>query len=318
MRYLTCLLLFLGAMLQAQSPFDRAVVLFQDARFEEAGSLFKSHLNEHPYDEKAREYLGDIAAYKKDWDQAMNWYGRLVEEDDQNANYHYKYGGVMGMKALEINKFRALGYISDIKYHFGKAAQLDPDHIDVRWALVEFYIQLPGIVGGSERKAKSYADQLMKLSPVDGHLSHGYIAEYSERPQDAEYHYKKAIAIGGSILTYEKLTSFYEKNDQPDKAIQNAALSKELHQRNQLNYQIGKIAAQYNLETDLGIQCLRSYIDNHSAKDGVPKDWAYYRLAQIYKHKGQKEQALEYIDLALKDRPDFSEAREERTAILAL
>ncbi|PQB04964.1 hypothetical protein BST85_08710 [Aureitalea marina] len=318
MRYLTCFMLIMASALHAQNPFDRAVILFEDAQYEEAGSLFQSHLKNYPKDAKTREYLGDIAAYQKDWDGALEWYGPLVEENDQSANYHYKYGGSLAMKALEVNKFKALGYISDIKYHFGKAAELDSSHIDVRWALVEFYMQLPGIIGGSERKSKSYADQLMKISPVDGHLSHGYIAEYSDRPKDAEYHYKKAIDIGGSMLTYEKLTSFYENNDRPNEAINNATRSLEIHQRNQLNYQIGKIAAQYNLKSDLGIQCLHAYIENHSAKDGVPKDWAYFRLAQIHKNKGQKNQALEWIDKALEDRPDFKEARQEKAIILAL
>ena len=319
MKYLACLLMIVGpTVLFAQKPFDRAVVLFEDARYDEAGTLFQSHLDKHPNDRKTREYLGDIAGYQKDWDEAMEWYGPLVEDYAADADYHYKFGGAMAMKALEVNKFRALGYISDIKYHFAKAAELDPQHIDVRWALVEFYMQLPAIIGGSERKSMSFADQLMKISPVDGHLSHGYIAEYSDRPKDAEYHYKKAIEIGGSMLTYEKLTTFYENNEEPDKAIENASRSMEVHQRNQLNYQIGKIAAQYNLKTDLGIQCLNAYIDNHSAKDGVPKDWAYFRLAQIYKHKGEKATALKWIDRALADRPDFKEARQEKEIILAL
>ncbi len=53
----------------------------------------------------------------------------------------------MGMKALSVSKLRALTYIGDIRAHFEKAATLDPHHIEVRWALVEYYIQLPGILG---------------------------------------------------------------------------------------------------------------------------------------------------------------------------
>ena len=43
------------------------------------------------------------------------------------------------------------------------------------------YIQLPGIVGGSETKAIKYSNELLKLSPVDGYLSRGQIEEYFER-----------------------------------------------------------------------------------------------------------------------------------------
>jgi hypothetical protein len=40
------------------------------------------------------------------------------------ANYQYKYGGVLGMKAKESNKFKALGMISEIKESFEKAISL--------------------------------------------------------------------------------------------------------------------------------------------------------------------------------------------------
>ena len=313
-----CFLLLFSAISIAQNDFQRAEQYFQQEKFNSAKPLFEAYLEQHPSHQKTQEYLGDIAGYKKDWDTAINYYEMLVEEDENNANYHFKYGGVLGMKALEISRIRAVTYIGDIKHHFEKAAKLDPNHIEARWALVEFYIQLPGLIGGSERKAIKYANELHKISPVDGYLANGYIAEYSNRPNDAESYYKKAVAVGGSPHTYEKLSSHYEKNNQPHEAIVTASKSLEIHKRNQLNYQIGKIAAQYNLDAELGINCLQAYIKNYSAKDGVPKDWAYYRLAQIYKNKGQKATALQWIDKALQDRPDFKEAITEKRLIQSL
>lgn len=317
MKRILVLLLF-PMLMSAQASFQQAESYFIDEQFSKAKSLFQRYLDENPNHIKTREYLGDIAGYVKDWDTAMDLYEDLVEQFPDNANYHFKYGGAMGMKALEISRIRALSYIGDIKEHFEAAAKLDPYHIEVRWALVEFYIQLPGIIGGSERKAIKYANELQKISPVDGYLANGYVAEYSNRPDDAETFYKKAIEVGGSAHTYEKLTNLYEKNDRPKEAISTAATSLKKHKRNNLNYQIGKIAAQYNLDAELGIDCLQAYIRNHSVRDGVPKDWAYYRLAQIYKNLGQKNTALQWINKALLDRPDFKEALQEKQNILSL
>ena len=318
MKKIFFLLTLLPTLMVSQTTFDRAESYFGQEKYSKAKPLFKEYLRQHPKDKKTREYLGDIAGYAKDWDIAMDYYEELVKEDPLNANYHFKYGGAMGMKALEISRIRALTYIGDIRKHFEKAAKLDPNHIETRWALVEFYIQLPGIIGGSERKAIKYANELAKISPVDGYLANGYIAEYSNRPKDAEKHYKNAIKVGGSPHTYEKLSNLYEKNSQPKDAIATKVKSLEIHKRNQLNYQIGKIAAQYNLDAELGINCLRAYIQNHSARDGVPKDWAYYRLAQIYKNLGSKETALQWINKALVSRPDFKEAQTEKKIIQAL
>ncbi|WP_310992782.1 tetratricopeptide repeat protein [Aequorivita marina] len=302
----------------AQTNYQQAETYFKQENFSKAKPIFENHLKQHPNDLKTREYLGDIAGYSEEWDKSISYYKALVEEEPSNANYHFKYGGAMGMKAMSISKIRALTYISDIKSELEQAAKLDPKHIEARWALIEFYIQLPGIFGGSENKAIAYAKELGTISSVDGYLASGYIAEYTNRPKDAERYYKKAIEVGGSPHTYEKLSSLYEKNKQPKEALATTSESLQKHKRNQLNYQIGKIAAQYNLEPEYGIECLSEYLANYSIKDGVPKDWAYFRLAQIYKNLGQKEIALTWINKALLDRADFKEAQKEKSLILAM
>ncbi len=318
MKYLLSLLLIFPFFCLSQSNFERAEEYFEQEKFDLAKPLFQSYLEKHPNSLKSKEYLGDIASYSKDWETAIDYYEDLVSIDAINANYHFKYGGATSMKALEISKVRALLYVSDIREAFETAASLDPMHIETRWALVEFYIQLPGLIGGSEAKAIEYADELGKISPVDGYLANGYIAEYTERPLDAENFYKKAIEVGGSLHTYGKLSELYEKNNQPQEAIETSTRSLKVHKRNQLNYQIGKIAAQYNVDPQLGLESLQEYVKNHSVKDGVPKDWAYFRMAQIYKNLGKKENALLWINKALSSRPDFKEAMEEKRIIKAL
>jgi len=295
-----------------QTPYQQAEEYFKQEKFSKAKPIFEKHLMQNPNDRKTKEYLGDIAAYGKNWDIAISYYESLVKNEDTNANYHFKYGGALGMKALSISRLRAVTYIGDIKHHLERAATLDSKHIETRWALVEFYIQLPGIVGGSEKKAIAYAEELGAISKVDGYLANGYIAEYTDRPKDAERFYKKAIEVGGSPHTYEKLSNLYEKNNQPKEAILTNSEALKKHKRNQLNYQIGKISAQYNLEPEYGIECLSQYLANYSIKDGVPKDWAYFRLAQIYKNLGKKEIALTWINKALIDRTDFKEALQEK------
>ncbi len=305
-------------LLVSQNSYADAESYFKKENFSKAKPIFEKYLQQNPKDKKTTEYLGDIAAYAKSWDKAIEYYKALLDQDENSANYHFKYGGALGLKALTLSKVRALSYIGDIKNHLEKAAKLDSKHIEARWALVEYFIQLPGIIGGSENKSLEYAEQLGSISPVDGYLAKGYIAEYSNRPKDAEKYYKHAILIGGSPHTYEKLTDLYEKNNQPKEAVENASKSLKIHKRNQLNYQIGKITADYSLDAETGIKSLNAYINNYSVKDGVPKDWAYYRMAQIYKNEGDKTKALLWINKALAERPSFKEALAEKEKIMAL
>lgn len=202
-----------------QSNFEKAEKLFSQGKYALAKPLFENIVAESPNNLKALEYLGDIEGYNKSWDKGMYYYGKLKMLNPNNANYYYKYGGCLGMKAKECNKFKALGMIGEIKGSFEKAIQLDKNHIEARWALIELYLQLPGIVGGSESKATKYADELLKISPVDGYLAKGHIAEYFSRYKEAEKHYSKAITVSGSKTSYQKLADLYKnKMNQPEKA----------------------------------------------------------------------------------------------------
>jgi len=302
----------------AQQTLDDVALLLEQKYYKQAETLVKPYVNANPTNQRAVELLGDAYGYQAKWDAAISQYETLVVMEPNKANFHYKYGGAMGMKALEVNKVSAFMLIDDIEDAFLKAAELDSKHINTRWALVELYMQLPGIVGGSVKKSLKYANELEALSKVDGYLAKGYIYEYDDEPELAETYYKRAIITGGSITCFDKLSSFYEKQQQPEKAIATIEASQKKHERNAVHYQIGKVAAEYNLQLEKGENCLKTYIENYSVEDGVPKAWANYRLAQIYKHQNHKKEALKHINLALAELPEIDVFSVEKAAILNL
>lgn len=213
--------IFLFSLQVVASDFERAEKLFKQEKYAQAGSIFEKYLEENPNHTKTMEYLGDIAGHSKDWDKAIGYYEMLKKQFPKNANFHYKFGGAMGMKAKDANKFKALGMIGDVETAFLTAARLDSKHIDTRWALVELYLQLPGILGGSEKKATKYAEELQELSHVDGYLAKGKIAEYFDRYKVAEKNYKQAHQMGNSKITFQKLYDLYlKKLKEPKKAEQ--------------------------------------------------------------------------------------------------
>ncbi|MBC2846565.1 tetratricopeptide repeat protein [Winogradskyella flava] len=309
---------FISSFCFAQTSKEKTKDYIAKKSFKKAQQEMVTFLSSNPNDKEAIELLGDAYGYQKKWDKAIAQYKTLTEKEPNNANYQYKYGGALGMKALSVSKLKALTIIGDVKSAFLKAAELDPNHIDTRWALVELYVSLPGIVGGSNSKALKYAGQLEKLSKVDGYLAKGYVYEYDDEPELAEKYYKLAIKVGGSVTCYEKLTSFYEAQNKPEKAIGNLEEGQAKLQRNAMHYQIGKVCADYNVQLEKGEKCLKAYLSNHSAKDGVPKAWAYYRLAQIHKHKKNKEEANKWIDKAITGLPKIKVFQEEKEAISKL
>jgi tetratricopeptide (TPR) repeat protein len=209
MKKILFLILLFSQCFFSQSLFEKAEKLFKEKKYEEAKGLFESYLKSVPQHQKTIEYLGDIAGSSKKWDVAIEYYKKLKIQNPNSANYWFKYGGAMGMKAKSVSKFKAVGMIDDIETAFLTAATLDEKHVETRWALVILYIELPVIVGGSEKKATKYADELLAISKVDGYLAKGFIDVYYKRYKAAEVHLLKAHQIGKSAITYSKLYDLY-------------------------------------------------------------------------------------------------------------
>ena len=243
---------------------------------------------ENNSDPALKSKLGEVYAFQSDWDKAIDIYRELTLEYPGNATYQFRYGGVMAKKAQNSNLFIGLAMLGKIKSSFRKAINLDPGHIGAHWALIDLYVSLPGIVGGSLNKARDYANQLKQLSPLDGYLALGYIYEYDDESEKARDYYLRAFELLGDP---------------------------EMVERNQLNYQIGKICGELGIDMDRGITHLNNYISNYTVLDGVPLEWAYYRLAKIYRKKSLKNEAMVWIDKSLEIRPDLKQALAEKSAI---
>lgn len=210
-------ILFFTFTAMAQTSFDKAEKLYKENKLTEAKIAFETYLKTSPNHLKTIEYLGDIAGAQKQWDAAILYYEKLKLKVPTNANYHYKFGGAMGMKAKSVNKFKALGMIDSIEEAFLTAARLDKKHIETRFALVMLYLELPGILGGSEKKAQKYADEIVLISKADGNLAKGYIEVYFKRYKKAESYYVNAHNIVNSKETFDKLYDLY-LNKLKDKA----------------------------------------------------------------------------------------------------
>lgn len=209
MKKLLLLFLLTPILIWSQTNFEKAEKLFHAKKYEEAQVIFEGVLKTKPSDLKTLEYLGDIAAHQKAWVKGAEYYKKLKELKSTEADYFYKYGGCLAMRAMEVNKLKAFAMVDDMKEAFEKTITLNPKHIPARWALIEIYLQLPGIFGGSESKAIGYSNELMQISPVDGYMSKGRIDEYFKRYTSAEKNYIKANEIGKSKVTFQKLYNLY-------------------------------------------------------------------------------------------------------------
>lgn len=219
MKKILIIFLFFPLLILGQTNFEKGEKLYNEGKYSQAQPYFESYLKSYPNHITTLEFLGSIAGHTYSWDKGILYFRKLKSLKPTESEYYFKYGAVLAMKAKESSKIKALGMISEVRGSFEKAIALNPKHLEARWALIELYLQLPGIVGGSESKAIKYSGELRELSPVDGYLSRGHIEEYFKRYPSAEVQYKRAVLIGGSKICYQKLADLYKnKMKQPEKA----------------------------------------------------------------------------------------------------
>ncbi|WP_455169967.1 tetratricopeptide repeat protein [Aegicerativicinus sediminis] len=311
------IILLFPFLLIAQSPIQQARKEYEGKNFEKSISILKDYIKTNPNNLEALELLGDTYGQLKQWEEAKEQYKILSVRHPKNANYHYKYGGIIGMIALE-NKLKAIGLIDDIKTEFRTAAELDPKHIDVRWALVEFYMELPGMFGGSMDTALKYANELEEISKVDGYLAKGFIYEKDGNEKLAEIFYIKAQKIGGSKTCFEKLAEFYEHEKRYGDAINVYLDASKKFQTNDYLFKVGEISAKNKVSLLVGLDSLKNYIDNFSDDNQYSIGWAHYLLAQVYRGMGQKSDAMGHISIAIQIHPKEQSFQKEKALIQKL
>lgn len=226
------------------------------------------------------EKLGEKALKEKKWCSAESIYKNLINQDNKIADYHYKYGAALGFELLEDNKLKAIFYIGKVKKQFLIAAKLDKRHIDTRWALIETYLRLPFLLGGSNKKAKFYANELEKISEIDGLLAKGRIAKYTKKYKIAEVYFKRAVAVGGSRNSFYRLAELYDiylKRPQKALSVLDKAIIKYPNDL-RFYYQYGKIALQNNLDKSKGKYYLEYFISHYSKTLPISVDEAYKLL----------------------------------------
>lgn len=273
----------------SQASFTEIQLALDQGKLETAKKILHKRLASNSGDAVATAYLGDIAGFEKDWDTAISLYKSLIQKYPDNVDYNFKYGAALGMKALSVSRLQSVMYVSDIKTYLEKAVELDPEHVEARRVLVELYVKLPGILGGSISKAKSYAGELKGLNKVDFYLAQAFIAREEEGPEEARPLFKRAIEVHRQLPGHKR--------------------------RNILNYELGKASSDGEVYLEYGLKLLNEYIENYNYEDIYPLELAFLNKAKIQAGLKNKSEAIISIDKALTLRGNFKEALIEKSRI---
>lgn len=160
----------------AGGPFD---ALLRAHRFAEAERLASARLARDPADPDALIAKAEaIVALDPDRrvDEALGLAEQCVAAHPRYSGCYLAAGNALGAKARHAGPVAALGDATRIRDDFLEAVELDPRNTDARFALLDYYLQAPRLVGGGRARAQALAARTEAVDPVAARLMHAQIA----------------------------------------------------------------------------------------------------------------------------------------------
>jgi tetratricopeptide (TPR) repeat protein len=203
------------------SRADSAKDMLAAGRVDEAITQLNEHGSSTSADAESSNLLCRAYFALENWDRAESSCRKAAALDPDNGRYHLWLGRVYGEKADRSNFLAAAGLAGKVREEFERAVQLNPNDVDARLDLAEFYLEAPGIVGGGEDKAREQARYVASLNPSREHWVYARIAEKKRDTVSAEREYHQYIDLSnGDAEAWLNLALFLRRQKRYDEMEQ--------------------------------------------------------------------------------------------------
>lgn len=91
------------------------------------------------------------------YDEAIALAQQCMQSHPQHSECHEALGNALGVKAEQGGMMEGIGALGTIQDSFEKAIELNPNNVNATVSLMTFYLEVPGLLGGSSKKAKALA-----------------------------------------------------------------------------------------------------------------------------------------------------------------
>ena len=286
------------------------VRFFEAAEYGRAKAVFEPALRSNPNDATASFYLGRIAMVEGRDGDAASFFERAVKLDATRSDYFLWLGRAYGRQAQHANVLRQAGLAKKTKNAWDRAVQLDPNNLDARENLIDYYLQAPGILGGSRAKAYAEAEEIRKRNALRGLLVLGRLYEGDKRYAEAEraYVYASKEPSERPVGQY-RLGQLYVTMGAYERAFD---VFESMLKANPLDrlalFLIGRTGAMSGLRLDRAEEALRAYIRSIPEVGEPTLANAHWRLGQIYERRSDTAQARTEYLAALRLDPKHKDA----------
>ena len=110
-------------------------------------------------------------------DAAIAEFKAAVAAQPDSSIAHLCLGRALGRKIKKAGPLKAMRMVGDVRREFEQAVALDPNNVEARSDLLEFYLGAPRTFGGGIDKAEAQAEAIAKLDPAMGRHARALIEE---------------------------------------------------------------------------------------------------------------------------------------------
>ena len=255
---------------------------------------------------------GRAAMQRGDAEQAAKLFEQAIALKPNDAQAHFHLGTAYGNQAQKAGIFGGMGLAKKTKAEFERAVQLDPNHLEARFALIDFYIIAPGIVGGSEEKAMQQAAEIRKRDALDGHRAYARIYSRQKKTDLARKEYVDAVREQpNSAKAHYFLGNFLLNQKDWNGALHEYDYALKLDPKYMPAYlRIGHHAAMSGSNYVRGEESLRKYLGYTPGENEPGLAAAWYWLGMIQEKQGKKADAKQSFLNAQKLAPESKEISE--------
>jgi tetratricopeptide (TPR) repeat protein len=286
--------------------------LLAEGRVDDAIQSLQGKLTSTPNDAESYNLMCRAYFSLGHWDGGIPYCEKSVKLAPDNSRYHLWLGRIYGEKADRASWFTAAGLAGKVRSEFETAVKLNPDNVDAGVDLAEFYLEAPGIVGGSRDKAEAQAKALDSLDPAKADWVRGRIAEKNKDLVTAEKQYRAAIEVShGSALSWLNLALFFRHHnrlDEMEDAIRHASAAQTGHSEVLVDAAETLNRTGRNIPT--AIDLLRRYLSSSSTVEAAPAFKAHYLLGTLLEKQGDKQEAAQEYRAALALAKSYSAAQD--------
>lgn len=258
-----------------------------------------------------------LLVQKREAKRALEVAEKLVRQAPGHAASHYWLGMAYGSRIGQVNTFSKATMAPKIRAAFERAVELDPALHDARFALMEYYLGAPGIVGGSEAKAREQAAELMRRDPPRGRFAQARLAMHEGNDAQARTHVLAAYAARPKEPMFRMAAGYlHQQAGEWDAAfaVYEAWVADEPWAAGAW-YQLGRTAVLSEQRTAQGVAAFERFLALNPQPGAPEPQHGWYRMGQLHAQAGDKAAARQALERALALDPDHEDARKALKAL---